>query len=409
MALAASCLLVGFEALVRIGLLLTDVPQSPSALVREMQRTVQSMGRPDASLQTEDQDPDEERIIVIHPYAGYETLRGIRGEGMNLDHFRSEERKDTRDILVIGGSVAAIFSTSGRKHFIEVLERRIDSAERPIRVLPEARAGYKQPQQATKLAYLLSIGYEPDIVINIDGYNELALCAYNLEHGVFPAYPSLSHWGKLNQGANDVDTGLVGKLTATQAHGDRLCRIALGLRLQYSAVLGKLVLAELNRTRGRFVDLYGEYLDKLTRAEDVTTRVAILGPSPAFAPTDSIGEYVRIWKESSISMAALCRARGIAYLHVLQPTLYDEGSKPVTEEEQAIWSYPYSIDAVRRGYPMFREAGAELRQEGIPFLDASMVFKDVAAQVYYDPCHFRDEALDLFVEEVAAALVASLR
>ena len=34
--------------------------------------------------------------------------------------------------------------------------------------------GYKQPQQLTTLAYLMSIGGQFDLVLNIDGFNEVA-------------------------------------------------------------------------------------------------------------------------------------------------------------------------------------------------------------------------------------------
>ena len=43
---------------------------------------------------------------------------------------------------------------------------------------------------------------------------------------------------------------------------------------------------------------------------------------------------VKSWKESSRALADLCRARGITYEQFLQPTMVDEGSKPLTELEK---------------------------------------------------------------------------
>ena len=37
---------------------------------------------------------------------------------------------------------------------------------------------------------------------------------------------------------------------------------------------------------------------------------------------------------ASLAEHHLCEPRGILYLHVLQPTLHDPGSKPITPEEQ---------------------------------------------------------------------------
>jgi len=35
--------------------------------------------------------------------------------------------------------------------------------------------GYKQPQQLLALAYFLSLGAEYDLIINLDGYNDIVL------------------------------------------------------------------------------------------------------------------------------------------------------------------------------------------------------------------------------------------
>jgi hypothetical protein len=37
------------------------------------------------------------------------------------------------------------------------------------------------------VAYLLSLGFQPDLVLNIDGFNECALANTNIEHHVHPA------------------------------------------------------------------------------------------------------------------------------------------------------------------------------------------------------------------------------
>ena len=59
-----------------------------------------------------------------------------------------------------------------------------------MRILTVAMPGYKQPQQLLALAYLLSHGAQIDVVVNIDGFNEVALPqAENLPKGVNPFYP----------------------------------------------------------------------------------------------------------------------------------------------------------------------------------------------------------------------------
>jgi hypothetical protein len=120
---------------------------------------------------------------------------------------------------------------------------------------------------------------------------------------------------------------------------------------------------------------------------------------------------VQNWCESSRSLHALCAARGIASLHVLQPTLHDEGSKPLTPAEvEAGAGGPDSwIRAVRAGYPLLREAGARLTELGVPFHDATGVFAGDERELCYDVCHFGGPGQFTLAADVGAALARSLR
>jgi hypothetical protein len=52
--------------------------------------------------------------------------------------------------------------------------------------------GWKQPQQPLALSYFLSLGAKYDVVMNLDGFNELALpFLNNLRAGVYPFFPRL--------------------------------------------------------------------------------------------------------------------------------------------------------------------------------------------------------------------------
>src|SRR6185436_13391576 len=53
--------------------------------------------------------------------------------------------------------------------------------------------GYKQPQQLLVLAYFLSIGQPLDLVVNIDGFNEVALSSLNDQHVLDISMPSVMH------------------------------------------------------------------------------------------------------------------------------------------------------------------------------------------------------------------------
>jgi hypothetical protein len=60
-----------------------------------------------------------------------------------------------------------------------------------------AQGAAKQPQQLMKLAYLLAIGQQVDLVINVDGFNEFALGWQNVNAGMDPILPAAQSIGPL--------------------------------------------------------------------------------------------------------------------------------------------------------------------------------------------------------------------
>jgi hypothetical protein len=115
---------------------------------------------------------------------------------------------------------------------------------------------------------------------------------------------------------------------------------------------------------------------------------------------------VRNWSECSLSIHALCKVRGIDYLHALQPTLHDTGSKPVTPKERRMGRASVTWrEAVALGYPLMKEAGALLAGRGLAFFDATRVFDQVETTLYYDACHFVPEGHVILAEAIGAAFL----
>jgi hypothetical protein len=106
----------------------------------------------------------------------------------------------------------------------------------------------------------------------------------------------------------------------------------------------------------------------------------------------------------------LCLANGIEFHHFLQPNQYLEGSKPIGPKEARVAilpQHPYA-EAVRRGYPFLRAAGAELRAEGVSFHDLTQVFADVSDPLYVDDCcHVGAEGSAIVGDAIAEALLAA--
>jgi hypothetical protein len=100
----------------------------------------------------------------------------------------------------------------------------------------------------------------------------------------------------------------------------------------------------------------------------------------------------------------------MTYLHVLQPTLHDQGSKPLTPQEIAGDNAHESWkEACRQGYPLLRAAGERLKAMHVNFLDASMLFKDVQESLYFDACHFRVAGNVMLAELIAPEFLKVMR
>jgi len=96
-------------------------------------------------------------------------------------------------IGIFGGSVSVWFCQVGVQHLLDDLRQHEFFKVRTLVPLCMAHEGYKQPQQALILAYFLSIGQPFDLVINIDGLNEVALSPINNQQRLDISMPSASH------------------------------------------------------------------------------------------------------------------------------------------------------------------------------------------------------------------------
>ncbi|HKD99754.1 MAG TPA: hypothetical protein VKE69_01990 [Planctomycetota bacterium] len=345
---------------------------------------------------------------VLHPYAAFEIEAEEQAPAQDAAWYASADGRATYDIVVLGGSVAAGFAIMGADELVQRLQEDPRLAKRPVRVHGQGRGAYKQPQQATSLAYLFAAGCEPDAVINLDGFNEVALAAFNAEYHANPVFPSLPQWGPLaspNRATPEqralADTSREARASAA-ALGERVRK----WKLHYSAVLGSLALARLRSHQDASVEATLDYMRSLEKhgAEPVTHGPRFDGD---FAATIDVA--VRAWREGSRSIQGMCAVRRIPYLHVLQPTLHDDGSKPLTPAEVEHGNAPKSwLAAVHAGYPRLRAEGKKLAEEGIRFLDASNAFAGHAEPLYTDACHFGVEGNRILARVIAQGLLDSL-
>ena len=328
-------------------------------------------------------------LPVLHPYSGAELEHDT---GNVLAYFREHPDSPDYEVVVLGGSVAAFLTAGEGDRLARIIGADPRVAGRNVKILNYAHASYKEPQQLNRLAYLLTLGARPEAVINIDGFNEVALAIENAHTGTHPVYPSAPTWAA-SAGGFGVGAGIrmdvVVQLYALREDATAIIGHALRWKFARSCLLGAWTLGRLNAINTRRAELQNR-VRSLEDTPRIDARLMRQVHGPDF-PEDERARMdmcVNAWVEGSISIDAVCRARGIQYLHVLQPALGDTGSKPLSDEEQAIRAPSADwMEGPRVGYPLMRERSKELVVRGIAFLDASRAFEAVTAGLYVDPCH----------------------
>ncbi|HKX46664.1 MAG TPA: hypothetical protein VJP77_08165, partial [Planctomycetota bacterium] len=349
----------------------------------------------------EDEEQHMGKVPRLHPYLGYLTQQSFEAHELWLEAYPRLRSEGRAVVAILGGSVAAIFSSTGAPRWLEELREdpRI-AALHPV-VLSFAEGGHKQPQAVHALSLALSLGIVPDVVLLIDGYNETAVAYDSAERGAHPAFPSFTHYAHVAATAGGSPE-LIDALTDVRIAQRALVRTserALASGSYRLALLGYPTLRRIVALRGAVIRGYGRY-SQLLEDSQTSNRFA-KGPQHPRWKAEPIAACVEVWQDSSRQLAALCERYGIAYVHVLQPTLMDVGAKPKSPEERAIAGPPDWDLGAERGYPLLRAAGAELAAEGILFLDASRVFEAVEETLYYDCCHFGDAGNARLAEWIA--------
>jgi len=331
-------------------------------------------------------------VEILHPYFGAETLHDTGGV---LRAFADEPRSERLRIVVLGGSVAFDFGVAVETLARERLSGRAELGGRAVELLNFAHHGYKQPQQLNKLGYLLARGARPDLVLELDGFNEIALARSNADQGTDPLYPTPGLWTLPARAAalTSADVERIGRAWALREETRELAACARRWGAQHSSLASTFVLRGLAQREAaiRELELALTHSPEVERGSELWRQLH--GPDVPAARPAVVELCLGAWEECSVSMAALCAARDIPYLHVLQPTLWDPGSKPRTPREEAlanVTDHAVSGFAPQTivNYPRLRERGAGLARRGVRFVDASRVFAAVEEELYFDYCHF---------------------
>jgi len=405
--------LLALEGAARVWVLVKGLNQCPSAVQSEIRELISVLVDKIPMPERKGAAPprDDADKMYLHPFYGMETDGGI----LALKRFRDVFLEENRDsncffILVVGGSVAGRMIQNTWNIFAKAVMEDPRFEGKRIVLIPFARGGFKQPQQSSIVSYLLSAGVEPDAVINIDGFNEAALSFNNAAKGTFPLYPSIAHWGYLITSQNDTESLLdpLAQVWDCRRRIESVAYSCLKYKVYYSTFLGRAALWYMQHLRKRYTIAYGRYTQALMVQTDQKTMRTLQGTEFDRSLVKIKRTVLDCWVNSSRSIQAMCDARSIYYLHVLQPTLADVGSKVLTKDEIRTGTIDTAWEVgVRTCYDSMRQEGSKLKALGVNFHDLSMVFAGMNETFYFDCCHFQGAGEDLFAASVAKAFLES--
>jgi hypothetical protein len=372
---------------------------------RELEKTAAAHTDVDDPLAAEDS---------VHPYFGFvrrpkdppdPAALPVNGFGFVDTQSPIQHREKGKVIVgILGGSLAEEFCENGLPEFEAQLKRFPRFADKRIVFVRLAISGYKQPQQLFVVNYLLALGGQFDVLVNIDGFNEIALpVVENAPSGVFPSFPR--DWGV--RVLERRDTALLrrmGEVVYLQ-EADRNWALRFAAFPWSCSPTARLVWSVRHEWLSR--SIIAGYRDTIELREKHRSFTA-QGPSESFADLPSLLRHcVGIWQRSSLELAKVCDGMGIEYYDFLQPNQYLPGSKPMGELERSLTvdsNYPARA-AVEAGYPMLVAAGRELAAQGVRFHDLTGLFAQITQPTYRDNCcHLNPTGNELLAVAMANAI-----
>ncbi|TXT33379.1 MAG: hypothetical protein FD138_1893 [Planctomycetota bacterium] len=283
-------------------------------------------------------------------------------------------RKRSPDRIIVGvfgGSVAQQVTTSCEAALRKQLDDVPELAGKDLQIVRLAMSGFKQPQQLMALNYILTLGGEFDVVINLDGYNETALAEENDRSGIFAAYPWL--WSARLQDVVDPRLfSLSYRLLQVRASRQQAAQWITQSSIRWTNSANLFWLLRDNWLHQQRIDLEHELLATFrTQGHGFAQQ----GPKQLYGRSEQMDDHL------------------------------------VNEELKRFYAPDESqAQSVARLYPQLIGAGAELRGKQVHFHDLTQLFVDETDTIYADYfCHYNQRGNELLGSTLAQRIVERLR
>jgi len=317
-----------------------------------------------------------------HPFYGLSSAveRGFDSSVSIEDNFLRVSPKPHNDeikVLILGGSVAAHLSMK-REDIPEdyLLSKALNKKFNTDRfvVYNAAFLGGKQPQQYFKLLYLELLGFVPDVIVNYDGFNEVALpFGENYDRDLNAIYPVNFNQTIISTASKRRCIPLNNWLLSSNSYIPVIELVKwIYVRYCHNEVSGSK--RNINFVRNELFEI-----EKNNYSQKVQN----------------------IWMDSSNKIAQFSETRKIPYIHILQPNQYVVGSKPLSNlETEEFYGYePYKKPIAAHYHNL------SISNLATPYkLDQRQLFKSEKRTVYSDECcHLNRLGMEMIVDDLISS------
>jgi len=249
------------------------------------------------------------------------------------------------------------------------------------------------------------------MVINIDGFNEVAFGYRNYQRHVDVSMPQIN-----------IMEGLINLSDQTTLTPEKLNSLA---RInQYKTKLNELA-AAINDTQVASLSLVLEqyytvvlhkYEEELHRFNELDTNLSqtsllFIKPDETVLEDSALfGNIAETWAKSSIMMSQTLHDSNIAYYHFLQPNQHY--SNKIFSEEEATRALerdqPYYSTLVGLGYPALVDKIDMLKENKVNSYNGIPIFDDKSEIVYIDNCcHYNQLGNEILADFIANSILES--
>jgi len=373
---------------------------------------------------------DESIVERLHPFFGYVMKQGaFTNKKYNLkvnrhgffSHYEYPFVKANNNqfiVGILGGSVANNFAVDEYKNqiFSKYLKKYPEFANKEIVVLNFSNGGYKQPQQLLILNYFLALGQEFDMVVNIDGFNEVALSNLNNKFQLDIGMPSVQHLQPLTGLANnnlspEVMSSIV-KINENKKQLRETIDQLQNCQLALCNAVTSLQVRQLIKNYQQAIVKYDRQVKKSKTDPTNTGTVYIPRVDSVLDDASAFGKMASMWYESSIMMNQILSSRNIKYFQFIQPNQYYPTKRVFTDKEKQIFisnDSPY-IEGVKKGYPVLLSKVDDLQKARVNVFSGVNILDDTKETVYKDACcHYNSVGQEVLANYVSSSIIKVVR